>query len=121
MLYEVITKLLIIIVAAVIIAVSGFFVYSLLNQNNSNTNSLCPKGIQIGDKCFPVGAKTKEIDYDDLVSRKVWAYSIPATEIIPERNCYKFSQDELAKIPAGLDYVIRESIPQYPDDYDGVV
>ena len=80
---------------------------------------MCYEGIQVGDRCLPIGAKTRDIDYDDLVTRKVWAYSAPAAEIIPQRNCHKFSQNELANIPAELDYVIKESIPQYPEDYDG--
>lgn len=62
-----------------------------------------------------------DIEYDDLVTRKVWAVSVPASEIIPERNCHKFNAEEMSSLPQGLKYVMDESTRDIPfyDAQDG--
>jgi hypothetical protein len=58
-----------------------------------------------------------DVEYDDLVTRKVWAFSIPASEIIPQRNCHKFTTNELSSLPKDLKYVMEESTASlFPED-----
>jgi|CXWL01.1.fsa_nt_gi hypothetical protein len=53
--------------------------------------------------------KKYDVEYADLVTRKVYAFSIPSSEIIPERNCHKFTTEELYSLSQDLKYVMEES------------
>jgi hypothetical protein len=58
-----------------------------------------------------------DVEYNDLVTRKVYAFSIPASEIIPQRNCHKFTIEEISSLPKDLKYVMEESTRNlFPDD-----
>jgi hypothetical protein len=58
-----------------------------------------------------------DVEYDDLVTRKIYAFSIPASEIIPERNCHKFTIHEILFLPKDLTYVMDESTRElFPGD-----
>jgi len=79
--------------------------------------------INVGSNESPVFTY-EGIEYDDLVTRRVTTFSIPSSEIIPGRNCHKFTTEELPSLPQDLKNVMDESTRDilYPDVngfYDG--
>ena len=103
------------------IVVSGVFYQETYNQNcieddGKVTGFLkCTRVFE--DFADPLLSKY-DVEYDELVTRKVSVTAQVATEIIPERNCHKFSKDEVKNLPENLKSDMKSSLRDLEYEYD---